>query len=230
MENKPAKIFHIHASQCSKIMGTGKAKRIPDNAPIPVKNFLELTNTLLLPVTCETFLREWHANDPREQIRSKYIDKGNACELEAIDFMARILGYGLAEKNKVTRSNEFMVGTCDVEFPDQIADVKCPWSKETLQENVYGKDEDYEWQLRVYMALWEKDKSLLFYALMDTPGDDYGRDEVIYSDLPDHDRWIAYRVTRDMAIETEIVERVKLCRVWLEGWDTLVRSRIGRIN
>lgn len=202
------RLFKIHASQCWKIMSNGKGGN--------------------LSVTCQTFLKEWYADD-REQIHSKYIDKGNLKETDAIDFAAKVLGYGVAEKNELTIQNEYMVGTCDVETHDSIIDVKCPWNKKTFLDNTEELDTNYEWQGRVYMSLYQKDKFILFYGLMDTPEMDWV-EEVIYEDLPESDRWLAYQVDRDAVLEDAITERVIKCREWLDNYDTFVKSKVGRIN
>jgi len=204
------RLFKIHCSQIGKIMSRSKTKG-------------ELSQT------CQTFLKEWYAND-REQIHSKYLDKGNWVESDLIDFMAEQLGYGMAVKNEDTRSDDYMVGTCDVELPDVIVDVKAPWNVKTLQDNCCNMDEDYQYQLRGYMRLWDKPEAILFYGLMNTPAEaNYDR-EITYDHLPDSDRWIAYKITRDLEIEQAIIDRVKLCRGWLEEYDQTIISRMGRVH
>lgn len=206
MQNR---IFKIHCSQIGKIMGASK----------PAGN---------LSVTCKTFLKEWYANE-YEEIHSKYIDKGNQVENDLIDFMAIQLGYGMAEKNTTTLHDEFMVGTCDVDFPDCVVDVKAPYNRKTLHDNVDGINSDYEWQLHGYMNLYNKPKAILFYGLMDTPETDW-TPEVIYSDMPEQERWLAYSVTRNDELIQSIKDRVLMCRAWLEEYDILVKSKLGRIN
>lgn len=182
-----------------------------------------------LSQVCKTFLMEWYAND-NEQIHSKYLDKGNLMEQDAIDLMAEVLGYGMAEKNITTFSDEFMVGTCDVDLPDMIVDVKCPWNNKTFLDNIYGIDKDYEWQLRGYMRLWRKPKACLFYGLMDTPEMEYITTEIQYSHIPKNERWIAYMVERDESIEQAILARVIQCRDWLDSYDKLVKASLGKVH
>lgn len=204
------KIFKIHCSQIGKIMGNGRNGN--------------------LPVTCQTFLREWYAND-REEIRSKYIDKGNMVELDLIDFMAEQLNLGMAEKNTITLHDEYFVGTADVVTRDTIIDVKASWSVKTLHDAaVSGINSDYEWQGRGYMALWDKPNFVVFHGLLNTPEEaNYGV-EVNYDDIPANERWVAYGIKRDAEIEAAIIERVKECREWLIKYDNLVRGSIGKIH
>jgi len=201
--------FKIHCSQIGKIMGNSK----------PAGQ---------LSVTAKTFLKEWYANE-YEEIHSKYIDKGNQVENDLIDFMAIQLGYGMATKNEITLHDEYMVGICDVNFPDCIVDVKAPYNRKTLHDNVDGINSDYEWQLMGYMNLYNKPKAILFYGLMDTPETDW-TPEVIYSDMPDNERWLAYSINRNNELIQAIKDRVLMCRAWLEEYDILVKSKLGHIN
>jgi hypothetical protein len=180
-----------------------------------------------LSQTCQTFLKEWYAND-QEQIHSKYLDKGNYVEEDNIDFAARVLGYGLLEKNIESRSDDYFIGCCDVDT-DVIIDVKSPWNRKTFLDSIEELDPNYEWQLRGYMRLYNKPKSILFYGLQNTPPEvNYGN-EVTYDHLEESDRWFAFEVLRDEAIEQLIIERVIKCREWLEEHDKFIKSKIGRV-
>jgi hypothetical protein len=181
-----------------------------------------------LSQTCKSFLHEWYANDD-EPIHSKYIDKGNWVEDDLIDFAATQLGLGILTKNKESRSDEYFIGTCDVATDDTIIDVKASWNVTTLLKQITeGIDTDYEWQLRGYMHLYNRSKAVLFFGLMDTPADvNYGVD-VTY-DLPDSERWVAYHIDADPTRIEQVIERVKQCRIYLEGYDAIIKSKLGRV-
>lgn len=184
-----------------------------------------------LPQTCKTYLHEWYAND-EESLFTKETNKGNVVELDAIDFMCEQLNLGIAERNLEQKEDEYITGTCDVDSSvlDAVIDIKSPWNKTTLQSNIDGMDEAYKYQGIGYCHLWNRAKFILFYALMDTPEDiNYGK-EVIYSNLPPEERWIAYETKADTSAIKRIIERVKLCRAYLEQYDTEVRSKMGKIN
>ena len=207
MENK---LFRIRCSAIGKIMGNAKVKG-------------ELSQT------CKTYLHEWYAND-NEQIHSKYMDKGNQVEDELINFMADVLGFGMAEKNKVRVSDEYFDGECDVDLPNCVVDVKASWSRKTLQQQVIeGINSDYEWQLHGYCYLYKKPKAILFYGLMNTPETDYNA-EVVYEDMPENERWIAYQFDYDVDKITAVKERVELCRAYLIEHNKLIKSKLGKIN
>lgn len=202
--------FRIRCSAIGKIMSNAKVKG-------------ELSQT------CKTYLHEWYAND-KEQIHSKYMDKGIEVENDLIDFMADVLGFGLAEKNTVRLQEDWIEGECDVNLPNCIVDVKASWNKTTLHKQVIdGMDRDYEWQLIGYCYLYKKPKGILFFGLMNTPETDYSP-EVIFEDLPKNERWIAYEVIPTQEQFDAIKERVMKCREYLNEYDKLIKSKLGVIN
>lgn len=240
--------FRIRCSQIGKIMGRvgltdiqlarmveldersrGKGKPLTDNMVKELITLERAHENPTLPTTCTTYLHEWYAND-FEQVSTKYTNKGEMVENDLIDFAISQLGYGVGEKNLEYRSDEFITGTCDVVLTDAIMDVKAPWSRETLHKQLLaGLDKDYEWQLQGYCHLWSKPKGILFYGLMDTPPEVNYTNEVIYSDMSANERWFAYNVTHDPSRIQEIIERVKVCRIYLEGYDAMVKSKLGRV-
>lgn len=202
--------FRIRCSAIGKIMSNAKVKG-------------ELSQT------CKTYLHEWYAND-KEQIQSKYMDKGVEVENDLIDFMADVLGFGLAEKNTVRLHEDWIEGECDVNLPNCIVDVKASWNKTTLHKQVIdGIDKDYEWQLIGYCYLYKKPKGILFFGLMNTPETDYSP-EVIFEDLPVNERWIAYEVNPTQEQFDAIKERVMKCREYLNEYDKLIKSKLGVIH
>ena len=208
------RLFKIRCSQLGKIMSNAKKEG-------------ELSQV------CKTYLMDWYANE-NTSVHSKYFDKGIMCEHEAIQFMADVLDFGIAEKNIEQKENDFMTGCCDVNLSDCVVDTKCSWDKSTLQSNVTGIDKDYEWQGIGYLILYKKLKFILFYGLMDTDGSINFDEEVIYSEMPNEERWIAYQIqfTQEQlnSIEQKIYERVLECRDWLREYDKLIRSRMGKLN
>lgn len=182
-----------------------------------------------LPQTAKTFLNEWYAND-NEQIYSKYMEKGINVENDLIDFMADVLGFGLAEKNRIRLEDEFFTGECDIDLPSCVIDVKASWNRKTLQQQVLeGLDKDYEAQLKGYCHLYKKDKAILFFGLMNTPENNYS-EEIVYEDMPVNERWIAYSIDADTEFINQVKERVLLCRAYLEKYDILIKSTLGRLN
>lgn len=180
-----------------------------------------------LSQTCITYLKSWYANET-EEIDSKYLTKGILLENEAIEFASKVLYGGIkAYKNEDIYINEWLIGTPDVILENSIIDTKCSWSKKTLFDSALELHTDYEWQLRGYMFLCNKEFATLFYYLGDTPAAaNYGV-KVSYSDLQDFERWVSYEFKRDLSIEEDIIEKVELCRTWLQNYDQQIQSRIG---
>lgn len=202
--------FRIRCSAIGKIMSNAKVKG-------------ELSQT------CKTHLHEWYAND-KDEIHSKYIDKGNEVENDLIDFMAVQLGFGMAEKNRARLHDEYFEGECDVDLPSCIVDVKAAWNRTTLHKVVIeGINSDYEWQLLGYCHLYRKPKGILFHGLMNTPSNDW-EDEIIFEDMDDSLRWIAFEVLYSEDKINAIIERVKQCREYLIEYDKLITSKLGKIN
>ena len=246
------RIFKARGSAGGKIWGrTGltdnqeiKLKELSERKQSGVKPLtpnmeLELIDLLTkkanpkLPETCITYLKEWYADD-KEQISSKYFEKGNMVEPELIDFAADKLGFGFAEKNLVRMESEYFTGEADIVLPNLIVDVKAPWNKKTLNDSAIdsienGMSKDYELQGRIYMALYNKPEFILFYGLMDTP-EEAGGYEVSYADVPADMKWVAFRIQRDVLIEQEIINRVIECRKWLEDYHQKILATLGKIH
>jgi phosphoribosyl-AMP cyclohydrolase len=247
MENR---IFLLHASQAYKLDGTfglsdsqmSKMKELQDRKEAGIKPLTDNMNDELhhlimlnlnpeLPQTAKTFLNEWYSND-REEVWSKYTAKGHMVEVENIDFMAQVLDYGFAQKNIDSASDDYFAGTADVVMKDRISDIKSCWSKKTLFDVcVNGYDKAYELQGQVYMEIYKKKKFNLFYGLQDTPAEVmYSKEDVIYSDLPDNERFINFEFEYDEAILTRLRERIVAARVYLAKHHEKVTQSIGKTH
>lgn len=110
-----------------------------------------------------------------KEIKSKYLEKGTTNELDAIKLISEVYGDNY-QKNEDRRTNDYLTGECDIQTEDTIIDVKCSWDRFTFQESKTEKSK-YEWQLRGYMELWEKERAEVIFCLTDTP------DEMILKQL-----------------------------------------------
>jgi hypothetical protein len=102
---------------------------------------------------------------------SRYTDKGNEVEPEAIKLTESVLDVGFIYKNEEQFSNEWVTGKPDVNT-DVLIDVKSSWDAFTFFEKVVEdelKNKDYYYQLQGYMWLTDKQEALLCYCLVDTP-------------------------------------------------------------
>ena len=204
------KKFKIRCSQIGQIMSNAKTKGD-------------------LSAGCKTYLENWYAND-NEEIHSKYFDKGNVVEQECIDLMAAVLSKGVCLKNDEYLENEYFSGTCDVQLDDCIVDVKSVWNRKGLHAACNGLDKDYEWQLMGYAHLYNKPKAILFYGLLDTPAECNFGNEVIYSDMPIQERWVAYNVELNPEAIQAVIDKVVKCREYLAEYDLKIKSKLGQLN
>lgn len=108
----------------------------------------------------------------RERISNKFMQKGIDCEQQSIDLLNNV-EFRLSKpyvKNTERRSNDWITGECDIYDPDTklIRDIKTSWSLATFPLFATNAD-DYEWQMRGYMMLWDCDEASVDYCLIDTP-------------------------------------------------------------
>lgn len=125
-----------------------------------------------LTETSKTYLRQLffeEIENTRKQISSKYFEKGLFDEQSGITLLNKTLYKGkLLVKNKERKSNDYIIGECDLVAPDEIVyDVKNAWDIFTFQNAQLTHE--YTIQLVGYMWLWDKTKARLFYCLNNTP-------------------------------------------------------------
>ena len=192
---------------------------------------LLLTNgkdELKLGAAMTTHLKKWFAEQKsgvREDIRSKYFDKGNMCEADAIDITAERLGLGILEKNQVHFNDEYFQGTPDVYTDELVIDTKCSWDYTTFLDAVTSPiNKDYEAQLQVYMHLLGLKKAKLVYVMLDTPAEaNYGED-IFYSHLPIEQRFFAFDLEYDKEMIEAMQEKVINARTFLNDYDARIKN------
>lgn len=188
---------------------------------------------------CQTWLKEKIYNRPKV-VTSKYFDKGNAMESDAIEFAAMQLGWGLVYKNETTYNDADLIGKPDLVLPTVVPDIKCSWDCFSFPLLETELPTQYYWQLQTYMALTGMSKGMIVYCLMDAPDHliereaysiarGMGESEVEmdvydkvkarmkYSDLPVGLRLKTFEVERDDAAIARLRERVDQCREYIGG-------------
>ena len=105
----------------------------------------------------------------RTQLMNKYVLKGIEQEQDSIDILngVRFQNY---LKNEQRAENEYLTGCCDIITEDSIIDIKSSWSLETFPATTFElKDlNDYEWQGRAYMWLYDRPTFELCYVMVST--------------------------------------------------------------
>jgi hypothetical protein len=197
----------------------------------------------LLSQTAKTYIEEQVLRAKYGVIKtfsSRYTDKGNLVEDEAIDMASNALELGFLYKNHEHFENDFLTGTPDVNTNDILLDVKSSWDATTFP--FFATEiptKDYYYQLQGYMELTGKTEALLVYCLVNTPADMIEdeirrahwaarlidesqelRDEVLkrhsFDHIPDNRRVKVFKVEKDEQVIAEIKERVELCREYYE--------------
>lgn len=145
-------------------------------------------------------------------ISGKYLDKGIQCEDDSIELFNNVFFKSLV-KNDKRLTNDYITGECDLLDGDTVIDIKTSWSLNTFAEQRY-KTTSYEWQLRGYMWLYDKDKACTAHCLVDTPKDlcKYENDVHEFSHIAQPDRVIIGNVIeRDQELEQQIIDKYELC-------------------
>jgi hypothetical protein len=145
--------FKIRASAGGKLMTEPRAK------------------SETLSETTKSYLKEWAISqifNVKNEIKSKYTERGLQDEDKAIDLMMTVLDLPFTIKNEQYFENDYFCGTPDLIVGDTVYDAKCVWSCFTFP--IFEKElqnKDYFYQLQIYMHLTGCKKAVLSYVLLD---------------------------------------------------------------
>jgi hypothetical protein len=145
--------FKIRASAGGKLMTEPRAK------------------SETLSETTKSYLKEWAISQMfgvKNEIKSKYTERGLQDEDKAIDLMMTVLDLPFTIKNEQSFENDYFCGTPDLIVGDTVYDAKCVWSCFTFP--IFEKElqnKDYFYQLQIYMHLTGCKKAVLSYVLLD---------------------------------------------------------------
>jgi hypothetical protein len=120
-------------------------------------------------------------------------------------------------------SNDYLTGECDILAEDRIIDVKTSWSLDTWPALPQaGINSDYEWQMRAYMLLYDKPQAEIVYCLVTTDPDllsAYDNHSLHQVDhIPADKRITVLEYERDILVEAEIMERLKICSEYYDNY------------
>lgn len=149
---------------------------------------------------------------------SKYTEKGIMNESIGIDMLntVRFMDF---RKNQERKTIDWLTGECDICGDERIIDIKCSWSFDTFpafqeEADKAVKKSGYDWQVRGYMMLYDKNVAEVVYCLTTTPSsllsayDNVELHDV--SHLPFEDRMTSVKVERCNVLETEIYNQYKI--------------------
>lgn len=183
---------------------------------------------LKLGASLISYLKNFYAEQKsgvKEEIKSKYLMKGNLCESELIDITAERLGLGILEKNEIRFHDDYFQGVPDVITDELVIDTKNSWSYTTFLDSITSPiDKGYEAQLQIYMHLTGVKKAKLVYGLLDVPAEaNYGED-IFYSHLPINERFFAFDLEYDESMIEQMQEKVINARTFLNDYDARISS------
>ncbi len=189
----------------------------------------------LVSAGAETYCKKWYTEqvyERKEQVYSKYMEKGNETENESIDFISNYLQLGSLIKNDEYFSNDFITGTPDVITDNEIIEIKNSWNCFTfplLETEIPNKG--YYYQAQGYMHLTGLKKAKLIYTLMNTPEhliekeynpfksdenyEDF-REKYLFSNIEHQYRIKTFDISYDEEVIENIIDRVNACREYIE--------------
>jgi hypothetical protein len=142
-----------HPSSLGKLMTTPKSK---------TENLSQGAKTYIRQVAKQDFFQY------RVELDNKYINKGKDQEQDSIELLnaVRFTNY---KKNDIRIENEYMTGECDILADDRVIDVKTSWNLETWPATPgEAHDNEYEWQGRAYLMLYEREIFELVFCMVTT--------------------------------------------------------------
>jgi hypothetical protein len=149
----------------------------------------------------------------KNELTNKYVLKGIEQEQDSIDLL-NLVRVELWTKNEQRAENEWLTGCCDIITENSIIDIKTSWSLETFPSTTYELNDlnDYEWQGRAYMWLYDMPTFELCYVMVSTHPellsqyDPYDIHEVDH--IAPEKRITSITFQRDKELEIQMQERL----------------------
>lgn len=183
----------------------------------------------------------------REEISSKYFEKGKFCEEDGIDMLQKTIFHNIKFpilKNRDRNKNEFIIGEHDVKVGNVIVDVKNCYSWKTLDSAELT--DTYDYQLAGYMDLNNCNEAILFYVLVSMPehmivseekklfygGTKYLsfeepafiadcqklREMYNFNKWPVWERFKSFHILKSESKIEAVYEKIRACRNWLNNY------------
>lgn len=203
--------------------------------------------TETLSVGAKTYCENWLKSkiyNREKTFTSKYTDKGNECEIQSMALIEEYLfevdkiDLGFLVKNAISKENDFLKGTCDIQTDDLVIDIKNSWDCFSFPLFDDKINKDYEAQLQGYMELYDKETAYLIYTLVDTPARFLEKDAYYacyvngmsyeetlndfvknhsYQNLPIEKRVKKYVIERDRDFMKKVNNKVLGCREYINS-------------
>ena len=157
----------------------------------------------------------------RTELNNKYVLKGLEQEQDSIDLLNAVRFENYV-KNQERVTNEYLTGCCDIITEDLILDLKTSWSLDTFPATSYElKDlNDYEWQGRAYMYLYDRPTFELCYVMVSTHPEFLSQYDPMDMHEVDHidpaKRITSIRFERDKELEIQMQEKLLAASLFYE--------------
>lgn len=194
----------------------------------------------VLPKGAKTYCKQWIKEQfykRKKEFTCNYTNHG--IENEPIATEMTIEHLNLQDcKFQQYKENDYMSGHCDILSKTEITDTKCSWDFSTfpiLEDEI--PDEKYYDQAQVYMALWGIENFNISYCLTDMHPliieseakrwcykNRIEYTELVYNKFESQytynnfkleEKIKVFKVVRDKEYEKKIIERVKMCRTYI---------------
>jgi len=179
----------------------------------------------LLAVGSKTYVKSWLKEQlygMRKTVTTKYMEKGTMLEDEAIDRAITWCDLPFVLKNEAMFQDEYFTGTPDIITDELVVDTKVSWDFDTfpLFEDEIPNN-DYFYQLQVYMHLTGRRKAKLVYVLLNTPEYFTFEERFDYESLDVSLRCKSYDVEYDAEVIAMLTDKVVKAREYI---DLLLKS------
>ena len=101
------------------------------------------------------------------KVETKQMRKGTEYEMESIALVNSVWFGSNFVKNQLRETQGYLSGHPDIITDDSIIDIKTSWSLETFPALPEDAD-SYEWQVRGYMHLFNKQRAFVIFCMIDT--------------------------------------------------------------
>lgn len=195
-------IFKIRASASGKLMVNPRSK------------------SETLSETTKTYVQEWakeHIYGVKNEIKSKYLEKGLMLEDTAIDKAIEWLDLPFTMKNEKFFEDDFFTGTPDLIVEGIVYDIKCSWS--CFSFPLFEKEmptKDYFYQLQTYMHLTGCKKAVLTYVLLNTPEELTFETKHNYDNVDKEYKIKTFEIDYDSQVIEELKNRIINVREYIQ--------------
>jgi len=173
-----------------------------------------------ISVGAQTYCKKWLKEklfNRRDELKNKYVGKGNATEEDGFTLMATELNLGMVYKNTERKENEWMTGECDLFLHGNVYDNKASWSLDTFPMFENKIDPKYWNQLQTYGCLWNVKNLNLCYTLNDLD------DESVYNAIKwEESQDKRYEIVKRLVYTNESFERLKSLHFYDSKLNTFV--------